>query len=59
MESKEQNQVKILKDQESEPLENEQLEEVTGGECTCDCWIGNSNAGTKKDFEEQKGSGNK
>lgn len=54
MENKEQDQIKILKDQELEKLDNEQLEEVEGGECTCDCWIGNSNAGTKKEHEEQK-----
>lgn len=36
--------IKTIKEQE-ETLSNEQLESTAGGatECTCDCWIGNSN----------------
>ncbi|MDY3790301.1 hypothetical protein [Bacteroides fluxus] len=44
------NEIKTINEQE-EVLGNEQLESTTGGatECTCDCWIGNSNADRPKE----------
>lgn len=40
----------VIKD--SEELEESKLSEIVGGEdsdsdCTCDCWIGNTNSGGK------------
>lgn len=51
-EEKKEEKIKIVKDQD-ETLANDQLESVAGGtnaeqvECSCDCWISNSNSGAK------------
>lgn len=52
-------QAKIVKEQD-ENLENDQLESVAGGatECSCDCWIGNSN-GTKQPEQPKEELGDK
>jgi hypothetical protein len=48
-------ELKVIKEQE-EILDDEQLEAVEGGKCTCDCWIANSNNSDrpKKDKEGQE-----
>lgn len=50
---KKEEQIKVLNEAE-EQLEENQLESVEGGatECTCDCWIGNSNHATPSQPEK-------